>query len=167
MVTISDYPTPLGRFGDVLKFLTRFLQLILSTTITAIYGIEIHRAESYKGGWDHMFAFATFIAGITGLTALFFMLPKVKSYNFWALDGIYVMLWAIVAGVFAGAFLGKTTLPLKDAPGTIGPGRGRMRVVAGLDLFVLGLWVHTWVAGGVHWWRVRRDVMSHQDGRRV
>lgn len=149
---------PLGTFGTLLKLFTRILQTVFGLSIAAVYANEVRIAQSHKGGYNHAWGFAVVVGVLTCLTAFLFCFRCIKAFSFFFVDGLYAILWAIVTGIFGGAYWGAVEAPKKGAPPTVGPDMKRMKATAWLDLIVLVLWVYTWVSSMVYWFRMKKDV---------
>jgi hypothetical protein len=149
----------LGTPGTLLKFFCRIIQTILGLTITLCYGSEIINAHKHNGGYNHAWGFAVVIGVLSCITAPIFCIKRVKSFSFFFVDGLYVVFWAIVTGIFGAAYL-NTSAPVKGAPPTVGPNIGRMKAVAWLDLVILVMWVYTWISSMVLWLRIKSSLRS-------
>lgn len=87
----------------------------------------------------------------------------VKSYSYFFIDGAFFFLWGVVSIGFGVAYLGKEVTPVVDGKTTVGPARGRMRAIAGLDFVVVGCWGYTWLTAVIYWWRLGKVVRAGRE----
>lgn len=70
----------------VCRFVARFLQLIMAAVVAGLYGIRIHHEHSAGQEPAEQWVYALVVAGLSGLTALVFLVPFVKSQFLFAWD---------------------------------------------------------------------------------
>lgn len=153
---------PLEKFGRVIQGIARGTQIIFGGIIAIILGVQLGKAQHYKAGWHHFWAFSCFMAATSTLTAMALCINRVKSYCYFIADGFFTTMWAVIAVIFGTVYFPfpKQELPLdKD---TTGPSLPAMRAVAVLDLMVLMAWSWTLGMAWRHFVNVKKAV---KDGR--
>ncbi|KAF2150233.1 hypothetical protein K461DRAFT_217845, partial [Myriangium duriaei CBS 260.36] len=127
-----------------LRFFLRFLQLLLALVICGVYGLDIHNARKSGYRQDGRWVFALVTAGLSGLSCLVYVLPKLKSYWFWAWDLILSIMWVAVFGIFAKLYV-RTHPTIHQVHAR------KMRNAVWVDLVNMLLWFVTFITGLVIW----------------
>ncbi|KAF2104196.1 hypothetical protein NA57DRAFT_70413 [Rhizodiscina lignyota] len=134
----------------ILRMVLRVLQFILSLVVVGIYGTElkvVHYSVRYE--------YAVVVAALSALTAVIFLIPKIKSFIFFIWDFILFILWVGVFGSMGKQFINPKDK--KDAENT------KMRNTVWLDAVLMVFWFTSCVAGALVFLKHRREVkaMNH------
>jgi hypothetical protein len=82
--TTSTIPTPL----KIANLILRFLQLVFAVTVIGLYSINLDRARRRNLKVDSRWVYAVVVGALSALTALLFMIPRVKFYRVFPWDGV-------------------------------------------------------------------------------
>ncbi|RPB05247.1 hypothetical protein L873DRAFT_1663433 [Choiromyces venosus 120613-1] len=128
----------------------RILQLLLALTIAGIYGQDLHMASKHNVSAGPRWVFAEVVAGLSFLLAGIYLLPFVRSFRTFFLDGVLFLFWMILFGIFGGLFIGRDC-SAKSSAGNC----ERMKAGAWVDMVGMLAWFFSFVGGGVMWWKDR------------
>ena len=64
----------------VTSFTLRFLQLVFGITVIGLYGVDLHRAHRERKYTDAKWGYAVAVGSMSAVTALVYVMPKLKSY---------------------------------------------------------------------------------------
>ena len=130
----------------------RFLQTVFALAVIGLYAQDLRRAAQQHKYADSKWVFAVATASLSAATGI-----VVGALVAWAgfasvsiifpWDGVLVVLWAAVVGIFGSMYVGEN--PEMDA------GVERMKDAVWVDLVCLGLWCLGAGWGGWMWWRAR------------
>lgn len=82
----SSTPKPI----TILNLVLRFLQFVFAVTVIGLYATDINRANKVGKYTDGKWGYAVVVAVLSAVTALVYMIPKLKSY--WAFGWDVVLL---------------------------------------------------------------------------
>jgi hypothetical protein len=152
-----------GKFGIYIKLFFRVLQFVLGLTIAGIYGSDLAAGAKNGAGWNANWGYAAVVGGLTAVTAAVYLVPKIKSYAFFAVDLFYVILFSAVIGIFGKAYFNRA-IPIGNTGAVTvkGPNRQRMVIAAWIDVITGILWALTGISSTILWFRVRRERMKMQ-----
>ncbi|QDS69539.1 hypothetical protein FKW77_007694 [Venturia effusa] len=156
---------PLGKSGRVVQIIARATQTLFGAIIAIILGCTIAQAHSYKAGWHHFWGFSCVMASASVLAAGSLCSGRVKSYSYFVVDGMFMIMWFIIGVTFGSAYFpfSEQKLPLnKD---TTGPKFPTMRAVAVLSVIVMVAWICTFLMAIVQFTNVKKAI--HSDARRM
>ena len=127
----------------------RTLQLIFAFAVAGIYGVDLaHSTKTH----DHAHAewiYAEFLATLSVLTSIAYLLPVITHAAWIAWDGILCILWVAQVGVFGTIYSSIVSSDYQHATSSI----SRMRAAVWIDLVNMILWLSTMVLSIV--WCVR------------
>ena len=85
----SGTPLPLLILNSVL----RFFQFVLAITVCGLYGVDLNAARKEDKYVDSKWAYAEVVGALSAVTALVYVIPKLKSYYAfgWDLILLYVL----------------------------------------------------------------------------
>ncbi|KAI9676110.1 MAG: hypothetical protein M1817_000854 [Caeruleum heppii] len=127
----------------ILRLALRSLQLVLALAVAGLYGTDLNNARKNGLGGDSRWIYAEVVAGLSGLTALIFMIPYLKIHILFVWDAFLCLLWLIVFGIFGKIYIQQGA---KDDVGI-----QRMKNAVWVDLVNMLLWFVTAVWGAISW----------------
>lgn len=74
----------------ILNLTLRFLQFIFAITVCGLYGTDLNKAHKEHKYTDSKWAYAVVVGALSAVTALVYVIPKLKSY--WAFGWDVVLL---------------------------------------------------------------------------
>jgi hypothetical protein len=80
----STIPTPL----KIANLILRFLQLVFAVTVIGLYSTDLDRARRRNVKANSRWVYAVVVGALSALTALLFMIPRVKFYRVFPWDGV-------------------------------------------------------------------------------
>jgi len=137
--------------GVIFRVALRSLQLVMALVVLGMYGVDLNTARQNNIAGDTRWMYAETIAGLSGITAIVYSIPFVKSHFLFAWDTLLFIFWVAVFGTF-----GKIYLNADPAPGD--DNTLRMKNAVWVDLFNMLLWFISAAYGAVSFFR-------HQDQR--
>ena len=136
------------------KIVLRSLQFVLGLTVAGIYGNHVRDQQSHKQPCDSSFVFAVVTGGASCITALIYIIPKVKAYYAFIWDWILTIFWLAVFGKFAALFLNRDPNNPKQVYESTNT--QQMKNCVWIDLINLALWAFTALYGTVVFLQRRR-----------
>ncbi|KAG0633921.1 hypothetical protein HOY80DRAFT_1012744 [Tuber brumale] len=140
-------PLPDSRKITIPRLILRILQILISLAASGIYGRDLQSATRKGERADPRWVFAEVVVGVSIVLAIVYLLPFVRSFRMFYLDGIVFLFWVVLLGIF-GMLFGRV-----DCRGA-GDCR-RMKGGIWVDVVGVLLWFATFVGGGVMWWKDR------------
>ena len=129
--TSNSLPFPLL----ILNYILRFSQLVLALTVCGLYGTDLNAARKVHAYADGKWVYAVVVASLSAVTAVIYMVPRVKSYMAFGWDVILFILWTAVFGIFGKLYIHA------NAQGD--GGITRMKRAVWIDLVNMLLWLVT------------------------
>ncbi|PWW74124.1 hypothetical protein C7212DRAFT_215497 [Tuber magnatum] len=140
-------PLPDPAIITIPRLVTRILQILIALAASGIYGRDLQFATKNDQRADSRWVFAEVVVGISILLAIAYVLPFVRSFKTFYLDGVVFLLWVVLLGIF-GVLFAKV-----DCRGAAGC--RRMKGGVWVDVVGMLLWFATFVGGGIMLWKDR------------
>ncbi len=64
----------------ILNWVLRFFQFVLAITVCGLYGVDLNAAHKEDKYVDSKWAYAVAVGALSAVTALVYVVPKLKSY---------------------------------------------------------------------------------------
>jgi H+/Cl- antiporter ClcA len=141
----STIPTPL----KIANLILRFLQLVFAVTVIGLYSTDLDRARRRNVKANSRWVYAVVVGALSALTALLFMIPRVKFYRVFPWDGVLFILWTAVFGIFGKLYINETPAPGDTA-------NRRMKNAVWIDLVNMILWFLTTLLGAALFFKYRK-----------
>jgi len=74
----------------ILNLVLRFLQFVFAITVCGLYGTDLNNAHKEHRYTDSKWAYAVVVGALSAVTAVVYVVPKIKSY--WAFGWDVVLL---------------------------------------------------------------------------
>ncbi|PUU74370.1 hypothetical protein B9Z19DRAFT_455965 [Tuber borchii] len=147
----KSHRTPLPDTAKVTysRLFIRIFQILISVGVAGTYGRDLHSNTQNHQSADSRWIFAEVVAGISIILAFVYMLPFVRSFRTFYLDGVVFLLWVILLGIFGVLFDGVDC----GKGSSVNSKCRRMKAGVIEDAIGMVLWLFTFVGGGVMWWR--------------
>ncbi|KAH8699456.1 hypothetical protein GQ44DRAFT_67963 [Phaeosphaeriaceae sp. PMI808] len=139
--------------GAALRIFLRFFQFVLGITVIGLYAIDLDRARRQGKYIDSKWVWAVVCGTLGAVMSLVFMLPLVKAWFFFYVDGFVLLCYLVAFGIF-----GKMYIP-ENAEGN--KGIVRMKNAVWVLLTNMLLWFVTAVYGAVVFWKTRKARTTH------
>ncbi|KAK5166515.1 uncharacterized protein LTR77_008058 [Saxophila tyrrhenica] len=139
----STSPGRESRFLD-LRTILLLLKVVFAVVVTALYGIDLHRATETSKRAQASWIFAEVVAALSMLTCAFHCVIKLKSmaWVFW--NFVLFIFWTSLFGFFASLYLSPTK---SNEEYSLTSSVDRMLAAVWIDLVNMLLWLVTFVQG--------------------
>ncbi len=152
--SIGDHSHSGGLLGALARLILRFCQFVIAITVAGLYGVDLHHAAQAHAGANGKWVYAEVVAGLSAFIVILYAIPFIKSYKFFYVDWLILVLWIALFGTFGAIFIGAHPTPKQS-------GQIRMKHAVWVDLVGLLLWFITAVYSTIIWWKDRRGTTLH------
>jgi len=139
--------------SSALRIILRLFQFVMGLTVIGLYAVDLNNARKAGKYTDSKWVWAVICGSLGSFMSLLFMLPLVKAWFFFYVDGFIFLCYLIAFGIF-----GKMFIP-EDAEGN--KGIIRMKNAVWVLLTNMLLWLLTAVYGAVVFWKSRKARTTH------